>query len=274
MVVIGAENYSTTYYLRARYYDPAIGRFTQQDSLLFTTRKLASGFEYVDPLSLNLYTYCYGNPVRYADPSGNVPVDTVLDFVSLGFSILEFLAAPSIATLGSVAWDTAALLLPYVPGSYIDDVAKASAKLISNADNYTKAGSWALKPFDRGWTIEKILDGLCTNFKTIDNFTVIVDGRSKIISDIMSIKSINLSAKSYQKAGRLRNLLKKYIDDLVRFSGAPYRSVFYEVAENSARTLHIAVPPMKISSMQAEVIGEMIEYAKTKGVTLIISIVE
>jgi len=62
-----------TYYLRARYYDPAIGRFTQQDSVLFTTRKLVNDYEYVDPLSLNLYTYCYNNPAMYLDRSGHVP---------------------------------------------------------------------------------------------------------------------------------------------------------------------------------------------------------
>ncbi|MCL2816858.1 MAG: RHS repeat-associated core domain-containing protein, partial [Clostridiales bacterium] len=55
-----------TVYLRARNYDPGIGRFTQQD-----------GWGYAnpgDPLSLNLYTYCYGNPVMWVDPSGHLPV--------------------------------------------------------------------------------------------------------------------------------------------------------------------------------------------------------
>ena len=57
------DKQTETVYLRARYYDSAYGRFTQQD-----------GWEYVnfgDPLSLNLYTYCWNNPVMYADPSGN-----------------------------------------------------------------------------------------------------------------------------------------------------------------------------------------------------------
>lgn len=53
---------SQTYYLRARYYDPANGRFTQQDAWVF----MNAG----DPLSLNLYTYCGNNPVMYFDPSG------------------------------------------------------------------------------------------------------------------------------------------------------------------------------------------------------------
>ncbi|MFH0791536.1 MAG: RHS repeat-associated core domain-containing protein [Candidatus Omnitrophota bacterium] len=45
------------YYYRARYYDPAIGRFLQ-----------------VDPLGIddeeNTYTYCYNSPVNYTDPYG------------------------------------------------------------------------------------------------------------------------------------------------------------------------------------------------------------
>ena len=51
-----------TIYLRARYYQASIGRFISRDS--FAGRKS-------DPLSLNLYTYCRNNPLRYVDPSGH-----------------------------------------------------------------------------------------------------------------------------------------------------------------------------------------------------------
>ena len=44
------------YYLRARYYNPVIGRFTQEDTYRGD--------------GLNLYAYCAGNPVYYVDPNG------------------------------------------------------------------------------------------------------------------------------------------------------------------------------------------------------------
>lgn len=50
-----------TYYLRARYYNPYVGRFITEDSY--------SG-QANDPLSLNRYTYCVNNPVVFIDPSG------------------------------------------------------------------------------------------------------------------------------------------------------------------------------------------------------------
>jgi RHS repeat-associated protein len=49
------------YYLRARYYDPRLGRFLWRDPFPGVLRL---------PLSLNRYQYGLGNPARYTDPSG------------------------------------------------------------------------------------------------------------------------------------------------------------------------------------------------------------
>ena len=60
------EESTGLYYLNARFYDPEIARFLQED----TYRGQLD-----DPLSLNLYTYCYNNPLIYSDPSGHVVTD-------------------------------------------------------------------------------------------------------------------------------------------------------------------------------------------------------
>jgi RHS repeat-associated protein len=62
------------YYLRARYYDPANARILSEDSVTSISRIAANGQTLVDPLSLNRYSYCFNNPVKYSDPSGYIPV--------------------------------------------------------------------------------------------------------------------------------------------------------------------------------------------------------
>ena len=51
-----ADGLTGLYYLRARYYNASLGRFTQEDVI------------YND--GLNLYAYCNSNPVMYSNPSG------------------------------------------------------------------------------------------------------------------------------------------------------------------------------------------------------------
>ena len=53
------------YYLRARYYDPQMGRFINEDSYEGQVN---------NPLTLNLYSYGLNNPLKYLDPSGNMAV--------------------------------------------------------------------------------------------------------------------------------------------------------------------------------------------------------
>ena len=53
------------YYLRARYYNPAVGRFQQEDVYRGD--------------GLNLYAYCRNNPVIYYDPSGYSTLQEILE---------------------------------------------------------------------------------------------------------------------------------------------------------------------------------------------------
>ena len=54
------------YYLRARYMNPALGRFVTQDTF--------EGF-HNDPYSLHKYLYAHANPVNRLDPSGRMTVN-------------------------------------------------------------------------------------------------------------------------------------------------------------------------------------------------------
>lgn len=49
-------------YLRARYYQPAMGRFLTRDTYTGEDN---------EPLSLHLYMYCGGNPINYSDSTGH-----------------------------------------------------------------------------------------------------------------------------------------------------------------------------------------------------------
>ena len=60
------QNCRGLYYLNSRYYDPETGRFISPDvlSILDETKGQING--------LNLYMYCYDNPIMYCDQLGNL----------------------------------------------------------------------------------------------------------------------------------------------------------------------------------------------------------
>lgn len=67
------------YYMRARYYNPEIRCFINQDILTGTIE---------NSQSLNRYAYCQGNPVNYMDPFGLEPCNF---FSGLGHTVLNLL---------------------------------------------------------------------------------------------------------------------------------------------------------------------------------------
>jgi hypothetical protein len=69
-------------YLRARYYEPTVGRFISRDSW---------GGDYSRPNTLNLWNYGYSNPIRYTDPSGKDPIGECFGFFMFAFAEPTFI---------------------------------------------------------------------------------------------------------------------------------------------------------------------------------------
>ncbi|AJQ96670.1 RHS repeat/hint domain-containing protein [Gynuella sunshinyii] len=68
----GGEQYDQSldqYYLRARYYNQNIGRFTQQDTWMGNNH---------DPITLHKYLYANASPAMYTDPSGNFSLGSLM----------------------------------------------------------------------------------------------------------------------------------------------------------------------------------------------------
>ena len=67
-----------TQYLRARYYDPATGRFNRLDPFAGNNS---------DPQSLHKYLYAHANPVMNVDPSGLFSITATLSSIDIGSAI-------------------------------------------------------------------------------------------------------------------------------------------------------------------------------------------
>jgi len=96
------------YYYNARYYDPQIGRFISPDS---------AGQDLNNPQTLNRYSYCSNNPLKYIDPSGH-------SFGSFIKSAVNFAKAhPVIAAVAVVLVVSAAIIAAPVVLSAISTAA-------------------------------------------------------------------------------------------------------------------------------------------------------
>ena len=93
-------------YMQARFYDPLLGRFMGVDPI---------GVDTNNPHSFNRYAYANNNPYRFVDPDGNIPVDYLIDGISLSLSAAIFANDPSVVNGLALFGDTVLAALPYVP---------------------------------------------------------------------------------------------------------------------------------------------------------------
>ena len=135
------------YYLQTRYYDPAVGRFLSPDNP-----------DYLDYLSfggLNLYAYCYNNPISYCDPSGHMPEWLQDTLKVLGAAaIVVSVTALTVATAGFAAYAlgaSAAMIGAITTGAAIGGLVagglEIGAQIYENGIDEMNLGSIAIESF-------------------------------------------------------------------------------------------------------------------------------
>jgi RHS repeat-associated protein len=132
------------YYYNARYYDPTIGKFISPDTV---------GLDLTNPQTLNRYTYCSNNPLRYTDPTGHwnwgtfwkVTAAVVAVAVVVTAVVLAPVVVPMIATaVASVtaAADTAIVTASVYATSALTTVATAAGIIAPAAEENGGSVFW------------------------------------------------------------------------------------------------------------------------------------
>lgn len=132
------------YYLKTRYYDPNICRFISMDSLNYLNPDIVNG--------LNLWTYCFDNPVMLSDSNGNMPkwlewlIGGVLIIAAIAVSV--FTAGVGTAILGAIGGGIiASILVGAATGAAIGAVTgmlmSTGIEIIKNGfDNFDVSVIW------------------------------------------------------------------------------------------------------------------------------------
>jgi len=116
---------------------------------------------------------------------------------------------------------------------------------------------WTLSPFERGVAIENQLGhNLPRNFPVIDRFENGV---------ATSIKSMDLSATTYQSIPAMERTLTGYIDKVAAFNGRTWAGV--TVNNVSSRSLELAIPVARSVAQQGALV-RAVRYAHSVGVNM------
>ncbi|MEB3072781.1 T7SS effector LXG polymorphic toxin [Parvimonas sp. C2] len=125
-----------------------------------------------------------------------------------------------------------------------------------------RARIWLEDKFKRGKEIDGLRgNNLGSNYPVVDKYD---DGV------VTSIKSRNLSDKSYQNGKILEYTIKSDINKLKDFEMVDWAGKEYASLPIKIRNLEIVVPNISLNEHQINAINKMVEYGKINGVNLII----
>jgi hypothetical protein len=141
----------------------------------------------------------------------------------------------------------------YLPGGGAAG-SEAAAPSVSGA---AERRVWDLGPGPRGEAIEGALGkNLPSNHPVVDKFENGV---------AISIKSMDLGAKTYNFPGEIARIGRTYIDKVADFQGARWAGMNIEAENITGRALDLAVPPGATEAQRAALQG-LIEYGAQNGV--------
>jgi len=199
-----------TYYLRARYYDPAIGRFTQADThwdvsnMIYgdnpqkiNEREDALGlktYTYVPEITAimqagNLYVYGLGNPVAFADHSGEAVINVVFAAIGAiaGWAFGDYVAK-KLELTGAKYWTVRSAVtvggaaIGWFAGSAISSLAKSF--LMSHTAALSKMPTFVLKFLGIKFASSKFVEN---SYVLYNNTVGHIFSRSHVTDGIMSL---------------------------------------------------------------------------------------
>lgn len=156
-------------------------------------------------------------------------------------------------------------------GKIVSSLEKYTAKSISttkltNDIVYIGDSLWEKGAFKRGQIIDKALgNNLGYNFPVVDK----LNDRT-----ITSIKSMDLTANTYQTGRGIYNALVKNIDDLEAFEKRSWRHTTINIDDYDYKQLEVAIPKITISKDQKNGLEQAVKYAKSKNINVKITVIE
>ena len=141
------------------------------------------------------------------------------------------------------------------------NVGRLAIKTIKYFDQLGCEKVWSLKPFARGNKIDDLFNNLGRYFPVVDRI------ENGIIT---SVKSIDMSLKTYQNESKLLSTLKGYVNALD--NAEKYAAVGR--LNYSGKELLLAIPDMELTDAQINALNSLFAYATEKDIAVSIAIIK